>query len=152
MTPAGLGYQYARRARDSGIRYGIDMRPAALAPKPQKKGGDGAKRSGALPAIAAVSVVFLLLGLGMVVFITLEMSVKHEINQTVRATGEISAEIENLEVKIRSGAGLDLIERRAVEELGMIYPSADQLVYLNDEPAEVRDFAQYVKENAYQLW
>jgi hypothetical protein len=34
----------------------------------------------------------------------------------------------------------------------MIYPTADQVVYLEGAPPPVNDFAQYIKENAYQLW
>ena len=62
------------------------------------------------------------------------------------------AEIEKLSVKIEKGTGINVIELRATEELGMIYPTAEQVVYIEEKPAPVNDFAQYIRENAYQLW
>ena len=67
---------------------------------------------------------------------------------------EIRGEIETLQIMISSAVNIETVEKRALE-MGMVYPSPEQFVYLRDEIAELRDaddFAQYIKENAYDLW
>ncbi|MDR2771386.1 MAG: hypothetical protein LBB57_05065, partial [Clostridiales Family XIII bacterium] len=93
-----------------------------------------------------------LLGIGMIIASAWMTSIKYEINRIEKVAAATYAEVEKLSVKIEKGTGISVIELRAIQELGMIYPAAEQVVYIEEEPAPVSDFAQYIKENAYQLW
>jgi cell division protein FtsL len=154
MTPAELRYRYDSyekyidRRRESHVRYGIDMRPAA-APQPVKKAAPAQAGRGGKGLLLLIAVAAAALCLGVLFFSALEMSVKREINQALKATEELRGEIEALEVEIKSGTGLDLIERRAMEELGMVYPLPEQRVFLDEAQEPVNDFAQYIRENTY---
>ncbi|MDR3295853.1 MAG: cell division protein FtsL [Clostridiales Family XIII bacterium] len=151
-------YPRSYRQAENDIRYGINMRPSLLkpvktektAPKPEKAGithTPGVKR-----LLMGALTVAILVGAGMIITTTYASAIKFNINLTRGMTTELMGEIENLEVRIKTGNGVDVIERRATEELGMLYPAPEQFVFLEEEPETVADFAQYIKENAYQLW
>ena len=61
---------------------------------------------------------------------------------------ETQKEIQNLQVQIKSAANITNLEARAAE-LGLVYPSADQIVYLETEEAGIEDFALALMESAY---
>ncbi len=67
------------------------------------------------------------------------------INKQIQAT---QREVQNLEVKIKSASNINNLETKA-EELGMVYPSFDQIVYLQTR-ADIDDFATALKVSAYQ--
>lgn len=69
----------------------------------------------------------------------------NKINKQIQAT---QREIQNLEVKIKSSSNINNLETKA-EEMGMVYPSFDQIVYLQTN-AEIDDFATTLKVAAYQ--
>jgi hypothetical protein len=93
-----------------------------------------------------------LVGVAMIIASSWMTAIQFDINRISKDTAEIRSEIEKLAVKIETGTSIGVIEYRATNELGMIYPSAEQVVYLEEEPAPVNDFAQYIKENAYVIW
>ncbi|MEG1584521.1 MAG: cell division protein FtsL, partial [Anaerovorax sp.] len=74
---------------------------------------------------------------------------KYQINAMIKENTAIEGEIENLNVKIQSGTSLDVIEKRATEELGMVSPSPDQFVFIAPTTKPVKDFALALKERAY---
>jgi cell division protein FtsL len=93
-----------------------------------------------------------MVGVAMVIASSWMTAIQFDINRISKATTELHSEIEKLAVNIERGTSISVIEYRATSELGMIYPSAEQVVYLEEEPAAVNDFAQYIKENAYVIW
>lgn len=78
--------------------------------------------------------------------------IKHDINKINSETAAIQTEIENIQVNIEKARNINTIEQKALNELGMIYPTSDQFVYITGDEEDVQDFAQLIKENAYQVW
>ena len=89
-----------------------------------------------------------LLSIGYVVSSVYANEIQRSINRTVISTQDISVEIGELVVKINEGLDISTIEKRAVEELGMVYPVAKQFVHLEEYPVII-DFAQYIRESTY---
>ncbi|MDR1245825.1 MAG: hypothetical protein LBK57_02215 [Clostridiales Family XIII bacterium] len=149
----GHGYKFRERENEFDFRQGFKPLPAPDKPK-------SAARSKTGDAVSALDIwgMFLLLifagiiGVGMINASGWMTSIQYDINNVVKATDAVYEEIDKLTVKIEKGTGIGVIEYRAVNELGMIYPTADQVVYAEKEPLPVNDFAQYIKENTYQLW
>ncbi len=74
--------------------------------------------------------------------------IQYEINSINRQIQATQREVQNLEVKIKSSSNINNLEQRA-EEMGMVYPNFDQIVYLQTE-ADIDDFATALKVSAYQ--
>jgi cell division protein FtsL len=149
MMPAEKKYQYSYE--NSYKRYGSGLRPAEpRTPRIVKKKVILQLRD----KLMVLLLIFLTgaVGVGVVLATTYATVLQYEINQTQREVDHLYGEIENLEVQIKGKVGVDVIERRAMEELGMVYPTAEQCIVLSEEPPKINDFAQYIKENAYQLW
>ena len=75
--------------------------------------------------------------------------VKYEINKIIKENNELQGEIENLNVKIKSAVSISTVEQRAQNELGMVYPSADQYVYIGDESVPQGEMAMLIYDKAY---
>lgn len=77
-------------------------------------------------------------------------SIKYDISAMNKETLAIQEDIDQLKVKIEDGTNIGTIEKRALKELDMIYPTAEQFVYIDG--AETKgDMAQVIKENAYEF-
>lgn len=75
-------------------------------------------------------------------------TVRHEINTITRQSNDIRGQIENLHVQIERATNIRIIEERAKNELGMIYPSGSEIVFLSDERWPEGDFAMRLREQA----
>ena len=157
MPAVSKGYNFRERTREIDFRRDLGPLPAPPAnstksAKParvKKKDGISVRDKGGM------LLVLLFAGfvcIGMIIASAWMSSIQYEINQIEKAAETTRAEIEKLSVRIEKGTGINVIELRATEELGMIYPAAEQTVYIEEKPATVNDFAQYIRENAYQLW
>lgn len=103
--------------------------------------------------LAVMTVVVLgLLLLGVIFISAYCASLKSEINQVNKDVIAIQEEIDYLKLEIESGSNIATIEKRALKELGMIYPTADQFVYIDTKKTGNDDMAQVIKENAYESW
>ncbi|MDR0423900.1 MAG: cell division protein FtsL [Clostridiales Family XIII bacterium] len=152
MIPATNATRARTRHDKRDAYYGVD-----LAPKQEREKRPAKPAPKANTYVRANLLVLLLLsGIIMVVFgivpANYDASIQQHINQTIKDTAAINIEIENLEVQIKNASGISRIESRAIEELGMIYPLPEQFVFIVDGTVQVNDFAQYIKENAYELW
>ncbi len=102
-------------------------------------------------AIFTVAVLGLVL-LGIIFISAYCASLKSEINQVNKDVAIIQEDIDYLKMEIESGLNIATIEEKAVKELGMIYPTADQFEYIDAIKPESNDMAQAIKENAYESW
>jgi hypothetical protein len=156
------GYRFRERETEIDFRHGLRPVPTALetvletvpyaAPAPAK-----VKRRTAASPIDGLGLTLTLIfagvvGIAMIIATTWLSSIQFGINSMAKATEETYAEIEALSVKIERSTSISVVEYRAINELGMIYPAANQVVYLEEEPVPMNDFAQYIKENAYLIW
>jgi cell division protein FtsL len=152
MVAAKQGYRFREREREFDFRYGFSPIPAERtlepAPKERRDAISGRDKGGLLLLLIFAGLV----GIGMIAVSAWTTSIQYDINRIVAATEATYEDIERLAVKIEKGTGISVIEQKAIDELGMIYPAAEQIVYLEDEPPPMNDFAQYIKENTYQLW
>lgn len=146
MMAAEKWYEY----QDSYKRYGFDMKP-----KTEKKGNIKSKSSSAVMnakdkfRLVLLTVLIGVLCIGLILSTAYAASVKYHINAMIKENAVIQGEIENLNVKIESASNIQIIEARATAELGMLYPTAEQLVFIDGTGETVKDFALVLKEQAY---
>lgn len=72
--------------------------------------------------------IVLVVGVGFVAYGT---SIKYQINETNVAINKLQTEIDNLNLQLTALTSPGTIEAKAINELGMEYPSASQYVYIN---------------------
>ena len=90
-----------------------------------------------------------ILCVGLILSTAYSASVKYHINTLIKENAVIQGEIENLNVKIESASNIQIVEAKATIELGMVYPTAEQLVFIDGSKETVKDFALVLKEQAY---
>lgn len=73
--------------------------------------------------------------------------VQYDINQINKQITEAEKQITKLEVKIKSATNITSIEEKALG-LGMIYPSFDQIVYVNSD-SDIEEFALALMESVF---
>ena len=64
-------------------------------------------------------------------FLAYGSQINYRINETEANIAKIQNEIESLNVEIAANSSPEIIEKKAMEELGMEYPNASQYVYLD---------------------
>lgn len=76
-------------------------------------------------------------------------NVTYHLNTTMKENAVIEGEIENLKIRIQESSKIEVIEQRAIEQLGMVYPDASQFVYPDQNEKPPEGFAQLLKDEAY---
>ncbi|MEL7654973.1 MAG: hypothetical protein AAGU75_03580 [Bacillota bacterium] len=146
MMAAEKWYEY----QDSYKRYGIDMKPKTAKKENIKSKssntGINAKDKFRLLLLTVFAGV---LCVGLILSTAYAASVKYHINTMIKENAVIQGEIENLNVKIESASNIQIVEARATSELGMVYPTSGQLVFVDENKETVKDFALVLKEQAY---
>jgi len=75
-------------------------------------------------------------------------TLQYEINSINNKISQSEWQQRNLEAKIKSSSNLQSLEARATE-MGLVYPTFDDIVYLTNEENTVHDLAQTLRESAY---
>ncbi len=142
-------YEYQKNYQ----RYGFDMKP-----QPERKMRSQRKkkvRKVTLPAGNGKKLAFstvLAAGIAMIMLIIItaySAGVRYDINTMIKENQALMGEIENLQVKLYSASNVDYVEGKAVGELGMIYPSSKNSVYITSDDIPAPGFADMIKEDAY---
>jgi cell division protein FtsL len=146
MMAAEKWYEY----QDSYKRSGLDMKPSTV----KKENIKSKSQSSTINAkdksrLLMLTVLIGVLCIGVILSTAYAASVKVHINTMIKENAVIQGEIENLNVKIESASNIQIVESRAVTELGMVYPTSEQLVFINGTQEKVKDFALALKEQAY---
>lgn len=144
MNARDLKYAYPQREHHK-VRE--KQKPASSAPK--KRLGQNISLKSKTRTLTVVSLIGML-AITFVLIIAYGASLKYEINQLGESSSEVHEEINNLQIKIKESENLNYIEDRALNELGMVYPSASQYVYLDKNKESVKDLALKIKVNVYQ--
>ena len=138
-------YEY----RESYSRYGMDMKPQRT--KKAKKAAKPIVEISAKDKLRIIGVM-LCIGImcaGLIVSAAYSASLKFEINSIIMENSDLQGEIENLNVKLKENTNIAAIEEKALNELGMMYATSEQIIYI-DAPQQVNsDFAAILKEQAY---
>ena len=134
-------------------RYGIDMKP-----QPERRMRSQRKRKVKkikLPVGNTKKLAFstvLVVGITMIMLIIItaySAGVRYDINSMIKENQALMGEIENLQVKLYSANNINYVEGKAVGELGMVYPTAKNSVYISNDDMPAPGFADMIKEDAY---
>ena len=106
-----------------------------------------AERSYKFKVIAGFLLIFVLL-LSMIGITAYNSKIQYDINKLNAQISETQKEIQNLQVQIKTAANITNLESRAIE-LGLTYPTSDQIVFLEAEEGGIEDFALALMESAY---
>lgn len=152
MMAAEKWYEYQENYK----RYGFDMKPKVHRKiiEKEKLVTSPAVSAQEKLALFALTIFMGVLCVSLILATAYAANVKYQINDLIKENAVTVGEIENLNVKIESANRIQRIEYHAINDLGMVYPSSDQLVVLDkkltaEEGAEMKDFALALKEQAY---
>ncbi len=111
------------------------------------------KRNTTLTTGEKIKLILTVFGLGAMCIVMIMSSaytsqIKYNINSINKEISIVEGEIENLIVAIEKESEIVSIEEKALS-LGMIYPSAEQMVFLENGIRKESDFAAVLREEAY---
>ncbi len=98
----------------------------------------------------ALVILMGIVGLGMVVLTAYAAEVKYHTNTTLRENEILRGEIENLKVQVNGANNIQALEVKAQNELGMVYPGPEELIFIAGEEEPPADFAMLIRTEAYQ--
>ena len=107
-----------------------------------------AERSYKVKVVAELLLIFVLL-LSMIGVTAYNSKIQYDINKLNNQISETQKEIQNLQVQIKTAANITNLESRAAE-LGLMYPTSDQIVFLEAEEGGIEDFALALMESVYR--
>ncbi len=131
-------------------KYGLEMKPLGtrhtdLLPKPVKNIMNSKDKSRLMGLTVFVGLVCICL----IIMAAYTAQVKYNINGIMADSDKVKGEIENLRVELNSASNITSIEQKAEARLGMVYPTADQITYIEGEDESITGFAQTLKQIAY---
>lgn len=143
MMPAEKWYEY----QENYQKYGLEMKPKEEKRKPRAKkiGLTSRDKAGLLGLILTVGIICI----GLIIMTAYAATLKYDNNQIIMSNNELKVEIEELNKKVEVAKNIKSIEKKAVEDLGMIKPKKSQIIYLSDPQGEDADSAATPKEKAY---
>ena len=107
-----------------------------------------AERSYKGKVVAELLVIFVLM-LAVIGITAYNSKIQYDINKMNNQIAETQKEIQNLQVQIKTAANITNLESRATE-LGLMYPTSDQIVFLEAEEGGIEDFALALMESVYR--
>jgi cell division protein FtsL len=82
--------------------------------------------------IFTIILVFSAILMGIILLSSYHAYMQNEVNVTKAKTASVQEDIDELRVAIEKNNNIDIIEQKAMSNLGMRYPKAKQIVYLDD--------------------
>ena len=143
MVAAEQWYEY----NNSYKKHGPELKPREE--KPVRKRPEPTVTLSDKAEMISLILIAGVLCLCLLVSIAYAANVRYEINTIAKENAALSGEIENLNVKIKNATNIRSVEEKAVDELGMIYPSSEQFVFLTHHAKPEGDFAMLLIERAY---
>ncbi len=126
-------------------KYGFDMKPHVAVPKMTVVKTTIIDRRKLMVFILVVGFVFI----AAIVASAYAASITYSNNQLTAEINMLQGEVDALSIDIESASNVQSIEKRAIEELGMVYPRDDQYVQIAGQEAPGNDFALLLKEAAF---
>lgn len=146
MMAAEKWYEYQK----SYQKYGLDMKPVCAAEKEEYK-SPCSQVSGKDKARLLFLTLFAgLLCICLIITAAYSTQIKFNTNSLLAQSDVVQGEIENLNVAIKSANNVSIIEKKAINELGMVYPDADRISYINADSNTIPDFALTLKQLAFK--
>ena len=97
-----------------------------------------------LTALCAVLAVFILVGLS-----AYAASIQHANNVLEQDNAYLQAEIDSLNSQIVEETKVTRVEQIATEEYGMVYPTSDNCIVIDESDARSRSLATSIRSEAY---
>ncbi len=144
MVTAEKWYEYEENYIKYGLDLGTDVR-RKKAPKAKRHIASAKDRKRGMVYIILLAAVCV----GVVISSAYAATLKCEINSIIAANTDIEREIETLTVEIKTANNISAIETKAINELGMVYPTSAEIVYVIEEDEPATDFAMLLKDQAY---
>ena len=104
--------------------------------------GDKRRIMAAIILVGAISITI-------VVMSAFAAELRRDNNRLINENEELSGEVETISVKIKSKNSIDHIEKVAKKELGMVYPTSEQMVQVTEKDSPGANFASTIKKQAY---
>ncbi|MDD2216751.1 MAG: hypothetical protein PHE41_09360 [Eubacteriales bacterium] len=146
MMAAEKWYEY----QTSYQKYGLDMRPKSKKIiKDNSKSTKSAINGKDKARLMLLTVFVGLICICLIISAAYSAQVKYDINRMLVQSDGVRGEIENLNVAIKSASGITVIEEKAKNQLGMVYPTMDEITYIKRNNNEIQDFALTLKRIAY---
>ncbi len=114
----------------------VAARPVALA---------GKQRVQAFVLLVLCGFVFI----GLIGVNAFSSKLQYDINTLNREILSVERAVQNLEVDIQSATSIATVEAKAMA-LGMVYPTFQEMVYLDSQDGVQEDFALALRESAYE--
>jgi len=145
MLAAEKWYEYQTNYK----KYGLEMRPAEAKPRESSRRTKSVLNTKDKARLMLLTVFAGFLCICLIITAAYSAQVKYNINGLLAQADAVQGEIENLNVAIKSAVSITVIEEKAINQLGMVYPSVDQILYLDSDSNNIKDFDQTLKEIAY---
>lgn len=145
MMTAEKWYEY----QTSYKKYGFDMKPTTGKAKTEEKVTKALLSSKDKARLFLLTLFMGLLCITLIITAAYSAQVKYNINGLLAEADQVQGEIENLNVAIKSASNIASIEEKAVLQLGMTYPSLDQIAYVEAGEQDVENFAATLKQVAF---
>ena len=144
MTSAEKWAEY----QTGNIKYGFDMRP------PEKKSEEPKAKPATLGTRQRIqSFVFVIICgfifIGLIALNAFSSKLQYDINMLNKEILSVERVVQNLEVDIKTATNITTVEARAIS-IGMVYPTFEEMVYLDSGTGVIEDFALALRESAYE--
>jgi cell division protein FtsL len=141
MITAEQWYEY----QGNYSKYGFDMKPQVAVPKREVVRTTVIDRRKLIFFILVVGCLFI----ATIVASAYAASIAYSNNELKTGINMLQGEVDALSIDIESASNVQNIEKRAIEELGMVYPRDDQYVQISGQEAPGSDFALLLKAEAF---
>ncbi len=86
---------------------------------------------------------------GMIMLTAVSSQIAYELDKTNTEIRLLEGEIENLIVDIKQGSSVEAVEEKARLQLGMTFPTSDQIVFIDHKEMKQTDLASVLREDAF---
>ncbi|MEG0157684.1 MAG: cell division protein FtsL [Anaerovoracaceae bacterium] len=128
-----------------GNNYGFEIKPKIGRQERKKKAMSARDRSRMLLLVAVAAFICI----SMIVGAAYAASINYSNNKLKAENAALLGEVESLKIEIQSANSIASIEDKAMNELGMVYPTGDQFVVLSGAEKPDNGFAALLKEQAF---
>ena len=141
MITAEQWYEY----QGNYSKYGFDMKPRVSVPKRTVVRTMVIDRKKLMVFILVVGCILI----ATIVASAYAASIAYANNQLKTEINMLQGEVDALSIDIESASNVQTIERKAINQLGMVYPRDDQYVEIAGQEAPGSDFALLLKKAAF---
>jgi len=141
MITAEQWYEY----QGNYSKYGFDMKPRVSVPKRTVVRTMVIDRKKLMVFILVVGCILI----ATIVASAYAASIAYSNNQLKTEINMLQGEVDALSIDIESASNVQTIERKAIDQLGMVYPRDDQYVEIAGQEAPGSDFALLLKKAAF---